>query len=52
MYELSACGRKAGRKKGEINECYSERKKNWSWRMLPGDQKRVTSPLRLKWPMK
>jgi hypothetical protein len=29
------CGRKAGRGKGD-NECYSERKKNWSWGILPG----------------
>jgi hypothetical protein len=28
----------------EINECYSETKENWSWGMLPGDQRRVTSP--------
>jgi hypothetical protein len=32
----------------EINECYSKTKENWSWGMLPGDQRRVTSPQRLK----
>jgi hypothetical protein len=42
------CGRKAGRGKGD-NECYSETK---PWGMLPGDQRRVTLPPRLKWPMK
>jgi hypothetical protein len=36
----------------EINECYSGTKKNWSWRMLPGDQRRVTLPQRVKHPMK
>jgi hypothetical protein len=36
----------------EINECYSKTKENWSWGMLPGDQRRVTSPQRLKQPMK
>jgi hypothetical protein len=34
------------------NECYSETKKNQSWRMIPGDQKRVTLHQRLKWSMK
>jgi hypothetical protein len=44
----------AGRQKGEreINECYCKTKKNQSWGMLPGDQKRVTSHQRLKQPMK
>jgi hypothetical protein len=32
----------------EINEFYSETKENWSWGMLPGDQRRVTLPQRLK----
>jgi hypothetical protein len=41
----------AGRQ-GEINGCYSETKKNRSWGMLPGDQRRVTSPQRLKQPIK
>jgi hypothetical protein len=36
----------------EINEHYSETKKNWSWGMLPGDQRRVTSPQRLEQQMK
>jgi hypothetical protein len=36
----------------EINECYSEIKESQSWGMLPGDQRRVTSPQRLKQPMK
>jgi hypothetical protein len=47
-------GNKAGRQGGrrEINECYSETKENRSWGMLPGDQKSVTSPQRLKQPMK
>jgi hypothetical protein len=36
----------------EINEDYSETKENQSWRMSPGDQWRVTSPQRLKQPMK
>jgi hypothetical protein len=44
------CGRKAGRGKGD-DECYSETKLNWSWGMLPGDQRRVTSPQRLEQPM-
>jgi hypothetical protein len=35
----------------EINECYSETKKNQSW-VLPGDQRRVTLPQRLKQSMK
>jgi hypothetical protein len=35
-----------------VKECYRETKKNWSWGMLPGDQRRVTSPSRLKWSMK
>jgi hypothetical protein len=34
------------------NECYSETKENWSWGMLLGDKRRVTSPQRLKQPMK
>jgi hypothetical protein len=44
----------AGRQGGgrEINECYSETKENRSWGMFPGDQRRVTSPQRLKQPMK
>jgi hypothetical protein len=34
----------AGRQEGEreINECYCKTKKNQSWGMLSGDQKRVT----------
>jgi hypothetical protein len=36
----------------ENNECYCETKKKWSWGMLPGDQRKVTSPKRLKQPMK
>jgi hypothetical protein len=36
----------------EINECYSEAKKNQSWEMLPEDQRRVISTQRLEWPMK
>jgi hypothetical protein len=32
----------------EVKESYSETKENWSWGMLPGDQRRVTSPQRLK----
>jgi hypothetical protein len=37
----------AGRQGGgrEINECHSKRKENQSWRMLPGDQRRVTSEI-------
>jgi hypothetical protein len=35
-----------------INEYSSEIKKNWCWGMLPGDPKRVTSPQKLKWPIK
>jgi hypothetical protein len=38
--------------KREINDCYSKTKENWSWGMLSGDQRRVTSPQRLEWPMK
>jgi hypothetical protein len=47
-------GTVAGRQGGgrEINECYSETKKNQSWAMLSGDWRRVTSPQRLKEPMK
>jgi hypothetical protein len=47
-------GTVAGRqgREREINECYSKTKENWSWGMLPGDQKRVTSPQRLEQPMK
>jgi hypothetical protein len=46
-------GNVAGRQaEEEINECQSETKENQSWGMLPGDQKRVTMPQRLKWPMK
>jgi hypothetical protein len=43
-------GNVAGRQKGrkEINECYSKTKENWSWGMLPEDQRRVISPQRLK----
>jgi hypothetical protein len=36
----------------EINECYSETKENRGWGLLPGDQRRVISPLRLEQPMK
>jgi hypothetical protein len=36
----------------EINECYSKTKKNQSWGMFPEDQRKVTSPQRLKQPMK
>jgi hypothetical protein len=48
------CGAVAGRHRGgrEINECYSNIKENRRWGMLPRDQKRVTSPQRLKQPMK
>jgi hypothetical protein len=35
-----------------VNEYYSETKKNQSWGMLSGDQRRVPSPQRLKQPMK
>jgi hypothetical protein len=44
----------AGRQGGgrEINECYSEIKKNWSWGMLPGNKRRVTSPQKLEQSMK
>jgi hypothetical protein len=52
---LSIKGRNvAGSQEGgrRINECYSETKENWSWGMLAGDQRRVTSPQRLKQPMK
>jgi hypothetical protein len=44
----------AGRQGGgrEINECYSKTKENQSWGMLPGGQKRVTLPQKLKQPMK
>jgi hypothetical protein len=47
-------GNVAGRQGGgrEINECYSKTKKKRSWGMLPGDQRRVTSPQRLEQPMK
>jgi hypothetical protein len=45
------CVRKAGRGKGN-NKCNSETKKNQSWGMLPRDQRKVTSPQRLKWPIK
>jgi hypothetical protein len=46
---LSIKGGDVARRQGggrEINECYSKTKKNWSWGMLAGDQKRVTSPPR------
>jgi hypothetical protein len=33
-------------------ESHSETKKNQSWDMLPGDQRRVTSPQMLKQSMK
>jgi hypothetical protein len=36
----------------EISECYSKTKENRSWGMLSRDQRRVTSPKRLKQPMK
>jgi hypothetical protein len=36
----------------EINECFSETKKNRIRGMLPGDQRRVTLLQRLKQPMK
>jgi hypothetical protein len=36
----------------KINEFYSKTKENQSWGMLPGNQRRVTSPQRLKQPMK
>jgi hypothetical protein len=44
----------AGRQGGEreINECYSETKENQSWGMFPEDQRRVTSPQRLKQSVK
>jgi hypothetical protein len=45
------CGRKAGRGKRD-KECYSETKENRIWGMLPGDQRWVTSPQRLKQPTK
>jgi hypothetical protein len=41
-----------GRKGEEINECYSKTQETWSWGILPGDQRRVTSPQRLKQSMK
>jgi hypothetical protein len=43
-------GNVTGRQRGgrEINECYSETKKNRSWGMLPRDQRKVTSPQRLE----
>jgi hypothetical protein len=50
MYSQGVVGRQGGGR--EINECYSETKKNQSWGMLPGDQRRVTSSQRLKWPIK
>jgi hypothetical protein len=28
----------------ENNECYNKTEENWSWGILPGDQKRVISP--------
>jgi hypothetical protein len=36
-----------GTGKGD-NECYSQTKKNWRWGMLPGNQRKVTLPQRLK----
>jgi hypothetical protein len=47
-------GNVTGRQGGgrEINECSNETKENWSLEMLPGDQRKVTSPQRLKQPMK
>jgi hypothetical protein len=44
----------AGRQRGgrEISECYSKTKENRSWGMLPGDQRRVTLPQKLKQAMK
>jgi hypothetical protein len=41
-----------GRGRRESKECCSETKKNWSWGVLPGDQRRVTLPQRLEWLMK
>jgi hypothetical protein len=36
----------------EINDCYSKTKENWSWGMLPGNLRRITSLQRLKQPVK
>jgi hypothetical protein len=44
----NVAGRQGGG--GEINECFSKTKENQSWGLLPGDQRRVTSPQRLKQP--
>jgi hypothetical protein len=41
-----------GREGKGDNECYSKTKENQSWGILPGDQRRVTLPQRLKQPMK
>jgi hypothetical protein len=42
-----------GHMKGrEINEYYSETKENQSWKMLPGDQRRVTLLQRLEQSLK
>jgi hypothetical protein len=43
-------GRQGGGK--EINEYYRKTKENQSWRILSGEQRRVTLPQRLKQPMK
>jgi hypothetical protein len=50
LYPFFVEGRQGERR--EINECYSEAKKNQSWEMLPEDQRRVISTQRLEWPMK
>jgi hypothetical protein len=43
--KVGECDRKAGRGR-EINESYSETKENWTWGMLPGDQRRHLTPER------
>jgi hypothetical protein len=53
--DLSIKGRNvAGRQGGgrEINEFYSETKKIQIWGRLPEDQRSVTSPQKLEWPVK
>jgi hypothetical protein len=53
--DLSIKGENVAERQGvgrKINECYSKTKENQSGEMLPGDQRRVTLPQRLKQAMK
>jgi hypothetical protein len=43
---------KEGREGKERLMSTTVKQENWSWRMLPRDQRKVTAPQRLKQPMK